>query len=231
MKQNNVSQTILWLSVPSAKSPLYRGSFREDQGSFSRVAVGMLMATAQQAQARKERNDNMKHRPTEHSIDVLVLSVEKLAPFIIAYLNRGTGGLQLDESEHDTIKESLTSALMYDDTYEMCRSLESDGWVVDGELFHEMERAHSIRYKALQEQIRKWVHDENVKVNTKVGDLVSFKYRNDYHLGEVVAIDAERATCHVYCEELGHVKQGIGPHALVLPAENLIVPARDQEIA
>lgn len=55
-----------------------------------------------------------------------------------------------------------------------------------------------------------------------IGDKVKFKdHHNKIVEGEIVKIDDKQAKYHVFSEELGHARKGVGTHACVFIFEDV----------
>jgi hypothetical protein len=161
-------------------------------------------------------------RPSKSSYDVLYRTATNLAPKI----NEWSG----DEFQIDI--NTLKDAIQYNSLngYVMAQNLENScGIQPDVELVEILDDVWFIKKEVHDDIVKEWVKDYNISPGKKVGDLVtikcSWKEITETGLtkvsGEIVSIDTELATYLVCCESLGHVKEGVGTHGVIVNYEDI----------
>ena len=89
-------------------------------------------------------------------------------------------------------------------------------------VFHEISA-----YQILKSVIRDWVAKEQPVPDYEVGDQVFVFFEEEMVTGELIRIDTISAEYHVFCEEKGHVRNGLGVRSFVVPYEQVgsLIPA------
>ena len=156
----------------------------------------------------------------EETLDVLTESIWKR---VVKWMTLD-GSPPPDGSYAEESKESLRKCIDYEDrAYRILRNLESDGWDVDDPYLQDIAGMVDVdRHKAHKEVIKAWVLRNGVKADLAVGQIVSFKHVDGRkRRGEVMRVDAETASYLVFCEDLGHVREGNGTRGFHINAEDV----------
>lgn len=100
-----------------------------------------------------------------------------------------------------------------DSTMEKLRILDDAGWTVDDEML-EAVQGFSCELE-FEQLVKKWVEDFGVTAPLPVGEIVSFQHivvKTGWRevTGEIIRVDHETAVYTVFCEELGHIREGEG---------------------
>lgn len=156
-------------------------------------------------------------RPTMYDDGVCRVAAEKLWERI----KRDSGD---DAADNEASIKSITEAIRYDDDgYAIARHLEHDGWDPDAQMVDTLDSAFSEKLRACETETSKWVDENGIKPEFAVGSSVRFKDRSTRksHVGEVTKVELDQARYWLFCEELGHVREGVGTHAIVLNYEDV----------
>lgn len=99
-------------------------------------------------------------------------------------------------------------------------------WDVDSGLVELLDRLIDAARDARHRLTEIWVRETGVAPTFERGSKVRFEaWRKSEGwggaTGEVTEIDEGRAVYTIYCEELGHVRQGVGTHGLIVPFESV----------
>lgn len=116
----------------------------------------------------------------------------------------------------------IENAIRYeDDGFRICRALESASWDCDAAMVAVMEKAAHYKYREHREAVAEWVKVFGVQPSMREGERVTFRHRGGkQHTGSVRSINAEQAQYTIFCEELGHVREGLGTHGTILNYED-----------
>ena len=154
-------------------------------------------------------------RPTAYDDEVIAEVVRRFGSKLKQWLK-----LPVTEGS----QEDLTNALKFvgrGETYRLARYLEDEAfWTVNDELLSALEAIESIWLGVEQSAVKKWVLDNRIEPEFKVGERVSISHKGERIIGEVCRIDHDLATYSVYVESLGHVRKGIGTLGFLIPYEN-----------
>jgi len=120
------------------------------------------------------------------------------------------------------IRHDLTRALKFSslDGYDLAKRL--DYYDPDTELVNILDDADSMMYSAYNIICRKWVSDNGL-VGPEIGTIVDCILKNIK--GEVVN-NYDYGQSSVFCESLGHVREGLGTHGVVVNWEDLTEVAK-----
>jgi hypothetical protein len=142
-------------------------------------------------------------RPTIHNEEVVGLAARNL----VAKAVREDANL---EGREDDFLVGVSHAIQYnDDGYDICRSLESDGWEPDAKLVEIMDQAIFEKMEALSTAEQVWAAKEKIVMRFGVREAVTFADRTGaWQRGVILSVDERRAKYTVFCEALGHVPQG-----------------------
>ena len=164
----------------------------------------------------------MARRPSIHDEEVVGLAARNL----VAKAVRENEGLE--GREHDLIV-GVSHAIQYnDDGYDICRSLESDGWEPDAKLVEIMDQAIFEKMDALRMAEAVWAAKEKIVMRFGVREAVSFADRTGaWQRGVILSVDERRAKYTVFCEALGHVPQGQNGVSGIILNEEDCSPAED----
>ena len=139
-------------------------------------------------------------------------------------LSNWTGHTDEDYIKDDS-KKIVKQILEYHvtDGYKLSKYLDDDCnyYGIDFELADELnclsQEFDSIYHKFIKE----WVETYNIKCPFKKGDIVEFKIFKDTIKGEIVDIYQNVAMVSVFCEKMGHVKEGCGVHGICIEYEKV----------
>ena len=118
--------------------------------------------------------------------------------------------------------DALEGALDFDG-YEIAKRLESRYWETDRELVDILDEAWDFAEEAYKEVIRDWRRAYQVKPKYKIGDHVAVRAGNPPSIrdGEIEAVNEVRAQYCVYIPSLGHVREGVGTHGIMMDWESV----------
>lgn len=162
-------------------------------------------------------------RPTSYDDEVRTQVAELLWPSVEGWLKKN-GEEDPDKEEFfPQLRRALDGTV---DGYQIARHLDGEGWVPDVHLVDILDFALAHQMKAHKELVKRWVIQNGIKPLWAVGAKIKFKRRNEkFELveveGEVLKIDEEQATYLLFCESLGHVREGVGRHGSVIAYENV----------
>ena len=95
---------------------------------------------------------------------------------------------------------------------------------IESELVNILDEADSMMYSAYNIICRKWVSDNGL-VGPEIGASVSFTFYGKRIEGEVVN-NYDYGQSSVFCESLGHVREGFGTHSVVVNWDDLTEVAK-----
>lgn len=157
----------------------------------------------------------MNKRPKLNDDAVIALVAEELAIKIADWMSNYD---DIEEIEND-----LKRALKYhSDGYELAREL--DDYNPDAELVDILDNALDMKLSAHDQVCRRWVSDNGL-VGPNIGASVSFTFDGKRIEGEVVN-NYDYGQSSVFCESLGHVREGLGTHGVVINWEDLTEVAK-----
>lgn len=155
----------------------------------------------------------MTKRPTIRDERVLQAAAKEL----LAEFNKGTGeGL----SEDDALYSIVEAITWEDDGFRICRELENNGWDCDAEMVDIMDNAAAYKYRHHRELLAEWVKENSITPPLCVSARVRFVHRGEQRVGTIRSINADAAEYTVFCEELGHVREGLGTHGTIVKYED-----------
>lgn len=101
-------------------------------------------------------------------------------------------------------------------------------WCCDEDLLNALEIVPSLFESCTSKAVAAWVCSNDIRPKQKVGDKVVVKEcavvfgreLREYE-GEVSSINSQQATYLIYVPALGHVKEVLGTHGLVMPFEQV----------
>jgi hypothetical protein len=127
------------------------------------------------------------------------------------------------ECRGDEAEKALARAMAFSSgTYDLARSLDLSGWMIDDEILEELGNADMCRIDAHRELVARWVEARHIRPQRDVGAAVSVSQRGQpSQHGEVVAVDLVQASYTVFCPGLGHVREGLGTHGIIVPYESV----------
>ena len=165
-------------------------------------------------------------RPEYRDDYVLAWAVPSCAAALNGWLEQAGEGLEQSECEA-IIARLFKNYCDFGNGYKIAKQLESnEGIDPDAELVEVCDGfMHSIS-SAQDKCIADWIEAYQVKPKFKVGDKVTFKRfkrEEELHAGEITQIDSKTGKYFVFSEELGHVREGLGSHAVILPWEEVEV--------
>ncbi|QMI49920.1 hypothetical protein [Burkholderia sp. MBR-1] len=152
--------------------------------------------------------DTSYGRPMAHDTSVIKLAAEQLCKRV---------GLNFADEQ---AVADMTRALGWGGcTFDLARALADRGWEVDDELLRILGDADFEILEARDAYVRRWVAAREVVPQRDVGDVVRFDYQRSPVDGEIRRIDRQHGTYTIFCESLGHVREGDGTHGIVVPFE------------
>jgi hypothetical protein len=164
-------------------------------------------------------------RPTIYDENVIKQTIEDFYPRVVVYLkSSGFTDEDFDEEYVAKIKQELYSAVEYtDDAYSICRNLEYDYWEIDDELLDLMGNIIHKKYDALENIVKSWVKENNIRLKYFEGDEVTYQNtRTETEHGKIISRNHEEATYTIFSAHLGHVEYGTGTHGRIINQENII---------
>ena len=149
-------------------------------------------------------------------------AVAALLPLILAYTK---------DNSPEEVASDLTKMLENTselDGYHCARELEQICcWTVDMELVEILDGASWHIYEEKRRLTELWVRDYEIAPKLAVGRAVQVRQwygplmQSDLKPGLIVDIELPHAEYCVFSEALGHVKDGVGTHEIILPYEVL----------
>jgi hypothetical protein len=141
---------------------------------------------------------------------------EKISKKILKWDSDGGGRLSLDNIEEDIMK--VISGVRNYDGYSLAKDFDSIcGYMPDEELVNILSSCEHYRYEAEKKLTSEWVAENNIVPKFSIGDKVSFYYdsgprksENKLHAGEIVTVNDQLANYTIFCEEMGHIRSGMG---------------------
>ncbi|MBK6616503.1 hypothetical protein [Ottowia sp.] len=106
-------------------------------------------------------------------------------------------------------------------TFEAAKRLSSASWDVDDETLEVLGDRSVHMLDAQRTAVAKWVSQRGVKPQRVMGSPVDLVHLGETVRGEIVSIDVEQAQYTVFCASLGHVRQGVGTHGLIVDFERV----------
>lgn len=158
-------------------------------------------------------------RPSYIDKEVTNIVVERIFPEIIDWMYESNRSPS--QSEIDSIKAELFSAIQYDDdSYNIAKNLEGEGWDAGRELVDVLDSVSRHRYEAHKKIIHQnWILKHGVVPKFSVGDTVSFALKGKQETGEITRVHPETAQYTIYCAQHGHVRKGAGTHGHIVNFE------------
>ena len=157
-------------------------------------------------------------RPRIYDKKVLENALDALVPRVIKWLHADN-----DLSNSEDVRQHLHDAIEFeDDSRKIVNYLEDHCyWRVNRDLQDIMDNVVEDRHLAFIDLTNRWVLQNGVSPKYSIGQSVKFKNKGKNYQGEIVSIDTSTAKYLVFCEQLGHVKKGIGTHGTYVPYEEV----------
>lgn len=166
-------------------------------------------------------------RPTRFDASIRTAIATQLAPAVLDWLDDATCSLS------DIIRDLENVFNYYDlEGYALAKSLENRGYIPDSNLVEILDRAYFIESKVVKDATTQWVIDNNIVPAYAIGHVVTYK-PSTYGpklTGEIVRIDESTAKYHIFCEADGHVREGVGTHAHIVPYELVLTSVVQESI-
>jgi hypothetical protein len=158
-------------------------------------------------------------RPSYLDKEVTDAVVERIFPEIMGWMYEPKHFSS--QSEIASIKAELFSAIQYDDdSYDIARNLEREGWDCGRELVDVLDSVPQYRHEVHKRIIQQnWVLKYGVVPKFSVGDAVVFTLKGKQETGEITRIHPETAQYTIYCAQHGHVRKGVGVHGHIIDFE------------
>jgi len=175
--------------------------------------------------ASVEESPTPARRPTHDDPRVVARHMGAIREDVRQYLvSEGDEDPDMDRAMAEVERAMRWSTL---DGYEIARELDSRGWSADSQLVELMDQLAWRRYDAHHDVVCEWVKSENIKPALGVGDLVTIKARRKGAMvaepfdGEITSVREDEARYVVLVEALGHVREGVGSHGIVMAYEDV----------
>lgn len=164
-------------------------------------------------------------RPNYNSKEVGKLAAEMLLPEVIQWLK--DDGDDRAEEERDQILDNLIDSMEYEsDGFRIAEQLKSNHyWEPDARLVDILDGNH--KYDAHKDLVRKWVKENDIKPGLNLESKVTVNVKGKTVNGVIVRIDYDTAQYTVFCESLGHVREGVGTHGVIFPYEEVLEVVND----
>jgi len=158
-------------------------------------------------------------RPNEFSNEV----VEKTAKLISDDLRKYSDLAESGEELEDDIAKAIHYACSID-AYKICKQLDFMGWDCDEGLVDDLSKSHFHHTDVLYEIYRKWIEENKLEPKYSIGDNVVFTMRGKEEFGEIVKIYPDVLKYSIYCEHLGHIREGKGNgiHGFIIKEEDVV---------
>lgn len=155
-------------------------------------------------------------RPTRDDPFVINETSERVCDEIMEWLK--CNGEDFDRKEIlEHAKEIIMQSWGIYDGYYLAKKLEFKySYCPDTDLVDRLDGTRSIINIAYEKCVTKWIQENNILPKINVGTKVKFKHKKDECEGEIYKIDNVGGTYYIFCEQLGHVKEGPGTHGEVV---------------
>ena len=173
-------------------------------------------------------------RPQSNDKRVVEYVVDKLFNDFLKWVTGSDGfkvgsanSNEIHPEQQAVVRSDLYKAIencLNDDGYEIAKELERV-YYPDAELVELLDGVGYLKYDGLKEIESLWIKENKLTSPFAIGDKVTHKsphvtirYKG---VGEVTKNDDEHGYSHVYFQESGHVKSGVGTHAGIIKWEEL----------
>lgn len=158
-------------------------------------------------------------RPGKFSEEVKRHTAKLMADELREYPDLAESGEELEDDLYEAITYAYST-----DGYKICRRLDDMGWDCDEELVDSLRKTHFHHITAVNEAWKKWVEENKLEPKYSIGDNVIFEMRGKEEFGEVAKIYPDLLRYLIYCEHLGHIREGkgCGVHGFVINEEDVI---------
>ena len=95
------------------------------------------------------------------------------------------------------------------------------GWTINAAIVEALDVAASVRLILHRDAVLKWVREQGIHPKLAMGALVSVNILGKLEPGEIVGIDEDCANYTVCIPGLGHVREGMGTHGIILSFEHV----------
>lgn len=172
------------------------------------------------------------NRPSLSSDGILRAVAEKV-------MEQMPTSIGMSNDDIEVIELAISNEAPVCDEYRMARHLDRHGWDCDMSVIEALSVTSGEVYDALREATKTWVTSNQIKPRLKIGDVAKVMLyegrgpKKEYE-GEVVRIDADLATYTICVPAIGHVKEGVGTHGVLIPYEDLhplATPVEEFEMA
>lgn len=182
------------------------------------------IALSSEIRAFIEMKSDPNQRPFFFQKDLRTAAIRPFFPKIKALIEEYDPE-SLEEFPEEELLAAFGNALSSQgDSVEMARSLERQyGYILNQELIDICDKVSNMYYDIENEIEAYWIKFHGKKSEFAIGDKVYFKpySQKETVTGVISKIDDKRGYYTVFCESLGHVKEGIGTHGCVLPFEKV----------
>ena len=149
-------------------------------------------------------------RPTGNEEIIKRIVATKIAPKLQS---------ELSMPVKDIVEDMVGEIEQYHDGYENARRLDGE-WDINMGI---VEWLDALPWsEVIDEETKKWVEQNNIKLEKDIGNIVKFKTSMKTMEGEITKLYPDQARYLVCCESEGHVKEGLGTHGFYVEAENLL---------
>lgn len=144
-------------------------------------------------------------RPSWNDLAVRELAADELLPQFAEW-----SGAELDEEQAAEVRKLLVDGMRWHGNgYDFAKEFESAGWEPDHDLVDLLENINT--FGAHRKLVREWIAATGATPRLAVGTAVVLPEGKDAGVaGEIVRVNEGDGTYTVYCESLGHVREGLG---------------------
>lgn len=154
-------------------------------------------------------------RPKYFAEEVTHATVSEVLASVLKYLDNQSDDI-------DQIKNDLFNAFEFDDSsYQICKNLERNSWLIDDELVELFKNVAHIRYTCWKKCICEWVKINKPIQKYNKENIVQFVFEGSVVIGIIVNVDESEATYLIFSAQLGHVKTN-GKTGVYVPFEKVL---------
>lgn len=163
-------------------------------------------------------------RPSHYDERIDLEVAGALLPKVLRWLKARGEDEPTEEDRQDILEQLANACRFHDDGYEVAKQLDDRHmWESDSELVDLLDEVAFARIRAHEKAVEAWVQQHGVAPKYSVGQRVAFKrqrWDKEKVTGEVTAVREKTAQYLVFCESLGHVREGCGTHGTYVAFED-----------